>query len=220
MARPAPSRTPATSTRGFFAGLSKVVASSARSPFISRPGTTLYRVLSIRAGENRVKQPYFHMDLEAIHLLLPGTLPEEIRKMNTAAERSGNPSKVDAGGHGKGERVSWRVKVHGEWEAIHLANIKNAAETILEILGVDGFEDYDDEKWDEAIFGDDGMAGEDQPAAGLLVVGTTDARISKKGEIFTTTAWTPGEDVALDLIEKGVLTRAACGFEGDPEIAA
>ena len=207
MAKTASSSTP-PARGGFFRGMADVSATAGRSPWISRPGTVLYRVRRISAGVNRVKEPYFHLDVEALHLLAGGTLPEEIRARNAAAERAGADAKViDASGHQKGEKLAWRVRVHGEWSEIHLANIKNAVEAILTALGED-YSEYDDDQWDTAVFGKDGIAGEDQPAAGLLLVGTTDARVSvKKGEVFTTTTWINGEDVALDLIESGVLTR-------------
>lgn len=215
MARTA-SNTPAK-RGGFFRGLAKASSTSSRAPFISRPGTTLYRVKRLSAGVNRTDDAYFHLDVTGIHKIADGALPEPIRKMNAAAVAAGAHDRVvDATGHGKGESLSWRVRVHGEWKELQLGNIKNCAEAILEALGVDDHADYEDEEWDDAIFGDEGIAGEDQPAAGILLVGTTDARISKKGDVFTTTTWTPGDDLARDLIAKGVLTAADCGF-GDDE---
>ncbi len=191
--------------------MAKAASTSSRAPFIGRPGTTLYMVTRVNAGVNRVDDAYFHVDVKGIHAISNGSMSEEIRKMNRAAEQAGAHDKVlDCTAHGKGEALSWRVRVHGEWKELQLGNIKNCAEALMEALGADVPES--DEEWDEAIFGDEGIAGAEQPAAGILLVGTTDARVSQKGQVFTTTTWSPGDDVARDLIEKGILSAAECGF--------
>lgn len=210
---------PARKPGGFFRGLAKASSTQSRAPFLSRPGTILVRVLRISAGVNRTDDAYFHVDVEVIHKLAAGTLPDEIRKMNTAAVAAGTPDKVvDAAGHEKGEKLAWRVRVHGEWKEIQLGNIKNMVEAILTSLGEDSFEEWGDEEWEAAIFDEtNGVSGPEQPARGLLLIGTTDARVTKKGGVVMVTTWTPGEDVARDLIEQEVLTVEECGLDGSEQ---
>lgn len=194
-----------TKRRGFFKGLAKATATGARAPFISRVGTVLYRVIRVNAGENRTGEPYWHMDVEAVHKLADGVIPDTVQKMNIAAEKAGKDPILLEGAHEAGERVAWRVKVSGENRDSQLGNILNAAQALCESLEVD-YDSYDDDDWDTAIFDEEsGLAGESQPCSGIFLVGTTDARVSKKDTVYTVTTWSPGDDVAMDLVDKGHL---------------
>lgn len=211
-AKPAPKRG-TSGVRGFFSGLAQASATGARAPFVNRAGVHLIRLKRVDAGANRSNMPYFHVDLKVEHKISDGTISDEVMQLSDAAVRAGKPALVHLGGHEAGESLAWRVKVHGEWVELQLGNVKNFCEAVIEGLGLEvpEFEDEDEagQFWDDLIFDDaDGIASEAQPAAGLLLVMTSEIRPTKKGGVIVVCTFTAGEDVAADLVAKGVLDES------------
>jgi len=199
---------------GLFSGISSASKFGGRSPFISRPGTTLCELIRFRSGENRAGRPFVQVDLKVLAIL--GTcVTSEIQVWNEQ-----NPDKaMKLQPHAPGDLIANRTAVAaGDLRATHLGEIRAMTESAVESL-VDGdFDQLEDAfgvKYDpDTGFGDEDLealieglsSGDGTDAAGALFVVTSDPRVKvNKSGVYVVNGFMSGNAAAKEMVANGDL---------------
>ena len=177
-----------------FKSLKAAASTEGRNPFINRTGVSIDKVLRVRAGQSRDGDPFFAVDLEVVEVLSEPPLPSAVVAYNEKAESG---KEVPAGAHQPGEKMTFYVKITNPFIENKLGNVKNCCEAIFDALGIDDYDDWDEDEWEKAIMDkDEGLAaGDGTDAAGTLLIRSSEARIGvKSGNPYVVSTFAPGDD--------------------------